>query len=197
MDSLPDKNFTRRVFTMKTFIGDFFYLLFHFPLIIKAIFFTKTIDKKFREKILTVVTAINGCTYCAWFHTHVSLKSGINQSELKNIMNMQFGTSANPNEITALIYAQHFTETDRKPDPEMEEKLLETYGEPTAKMIKLLIRLMFFTNLQGNTFDAFISRIQGKPARDSNPIFEFVFFVVNIPFVLPAILVKYLFPAPR
>ena len=196
MVSAHNREFKKRVFTMKVFVEDFFYLLFHFPHIIKALFFTKTIDKKFRERIMTVVTRINGCTYCAWFHTHVSLRSGIPQNDLKEIMDMQFGTSAEPYEMTALVYAQHFTETNRNPDPDMEEKLLSTYGEHTANAIKLLIRIMFFTNLQGNTFDAFVSRMQGKPAHDSNLLFEFAFFVVNIPLVLPAILVKHLFPAP-
>ncbi len=69
----------------------------------------------------------------------------------------------------------------------MKEKLFEFYGVKTASHIILIIRMIFFGNLSGNTFDAFISRLQGNKAPNSNIIFEFIFFIINAPILLPVI----------
>ena len=187
MHDTVTKGFNKRIFTFKLFVNDLFFLLLRFPGIIAAVFFSREIDKKFREKILTVVTAINGCRYCAWFHSKVAVMSGMSEQEVVEIMNMQFDTHTKENELTALLYAQHYAETNRNADRVMEEKLFAYYGDKTAKQIKLLIRVMFFANLQGNTFDAFISRVKGMPAANSSVVFEFLFFIINIPFLVPLI----------
>ena len=101
------------------------------------------------------------------------------------MLNLQFHSDASDFEMLALLYAQHYAETNRNPDKEMTEKLMNFYGEKTAKHIILIIRMIFFGNLSGNTFDAFLSRFKGKKAPKSNIIFEFFFFILNIPFLLP------------
>jgi len=45
--------------------------------------------------------------------------------------------------------------------------------------------MIFFGNLIGNTFDAFLSRLKGNKAQNSNAVFEFFFFMANAPFMLP------------
>lgn len=191
MNNTPiKKGFDKRIFNFTTFIQDFVYLIIRCPCIIKTVFFSKEINKIFREKIMTIVTAVNGCTYCSWFHAKVAVSSGMSEEEVKKMMNLQFNTDTNKKELIALLYVQHYSETNRNVDKEMENKLIETYGKKTAKQIKLIIRLMFFTNLQGNTFDAFISRLKGIPAKNSNVLFEFIFFLINAPLILPVIPLK-------
>ena len=63
---------------------DTLYLLFKIPTIISALV-NKKICKAFTEKIMTVVTAVNGCPYCAWFHAKQAVASGISPEEVKNI----------------------------------------------------------------------------------------------------------------
>jgi len=65
----------------------------------------------------------------------------------------------------------------------MTKNLFDFYEERTAKHIILMIRMMFFGNLSGNTFDAFLSRLKGNKAKNSNTIFEALFFIVNAIFV--------------
>jgi len=185
LNNTIEKGFNKRIFTFKEFINDLIFLIIRCPCIIKTVFFSKQINTIFREKIMTIVTAINGCTYCSWFHAKVAVSSGMSIDEVKEMVNLQFDTQTNNKELVALLYAQNYTETNRNPDEIMETKLMKTYGKKTVRQIKLIIRLMFFTNLQGNTFDAFISRINGKPAKNSNFIFEFFFFLINAPFILP------------
>ena len=143
------------------------------------------ITKAFFERIMTVVTAVNGCVYCSWFHAKQAVASGIEKEEVKNLFELQFKAKASDFELPALLYAQHFAETDRKPDAEMKQMLIDKYGKDMAYHITLIIRMIFFGNLAGNTFDAFISRLKGKKAPHSNALFETLFFIVNIPFLLP------------
>ena len=145
------------------------------------------IGKSFMEKIMTIVTAVNGCTYCTWFHAKQAVSTGISEEEVKNMLNLQFKADASDYEIIGLLYAQHYAETNRNPDKEMTDKLFTFYGEKTANHIILFIRMIYFGNLDGNTFDAFLSRLKGNKAENSNVIFEFFFFIIHAPIMLPLI----------
>ena len=178
------QKFNKKIFTFNILLNDSFFLLINFSEIIAAMR-NKKISKSFREKIMTVVTAVNGCIYCTWFHAKQSIKSGISEEEVKNILSLQFKADASDFEIIGLLYAQHYAETNRKADKKMEEKLFDFYGKKTANHIYIIIRMIFFGNLLGNTFDAFLSRLKGNKAENSNVLFEFFFFIINAPFLLP------------
>lgn len=187
METYIKKGFDKRIFTFYTFIKDFIFLICNCHRIISAVFFSDVITKQFREKIMSIVTSVNGCTYCSWFHAKVAVSTGLSEKEVKGLMKLQFKADASDYELKGLLYAQHFAETNRNIDLEMKNDLYKFYGKKTANQIIVIIRLMFFTNLQGNTFDAFISRLKGIPAKNSNVIFEFFFFIINVPLILPVI----------
>jgi AhpD family alkylhydroperoxidase len=178
--------FSRKIYTAKSLVKDAMYLLGKSPEI-KAAFHDQDISRAFMEKIFIVVTAVNGCVYCTWFHVKQAISSGISSEELKNILDLQFQAEADDFEVTALLYAQHYAETDRQPDTEMIHRLLDFYGEKTAEHINLIIRVIYFGNLLGNTFDAFISRLKGHKAPNSNVFFEAIFFILSAPVLLPLI----------
>jgi hypothetical protein len=136
-----------------------------------------------------VTTAVNGCVYCSWFHSKKALETGMSEEEVKNMMSLQFQASATEFELMALQYAQHFAETDRKPDPDMTIRLFDYYGEKTARHIIHVIRMIFFGNLYGNTWDAVISRFKGTPAPNSKVIFEIIFFLLNFIIMIPIIMI--------
>ncbi len=176
--------FDRKIFTAGLWVEDTLFLLHKLPAI-AGVLRDKDISRAFMEKIMLVVTAVNGCTYCAWFHAKTALLSGLSQEELKNTLDLQFQTDASDFESLALLYAQHFAETNRQPDPHMTRRLVAYYGEKTAAHIILIIRMMFYGNLIGNTFDAFVSRLEGKRAPNSNVFFEAAFFILLAPVMLP------------
>lgn len=190
-----ENTFTKRVYSFSLLVTDTLYLIRNFARFNSGLR-NRQIGKPFMEKIMLVVTAINGCRYCAWFHAKQAASSGISDSEIKNMLDLQFGTDASEHEMPALLYAQHYTETNRHPDKEMVDNLFSFYGEKTAKHVQVFIRMIYSANLAGNTFDAFLSRLKGEKAEDSNALFEFVFFVINIPFLLPLLpyVKKYLTP---
>ncbi len=179
-----NQHFDKKIYTFKLLLTDLGFLIANTPKIAGAMR-NKKIGKPFMEKIMTIVTAVNGCVYCAWFHARQAVSCGISNNEVKNMLDLQFQTDATEYQITALLYAQHYAETNRNPDKAMTEKLFKYYGNKTAFHIILMIRMIFFGNLAGNTYDAFLSRFKGKKAKNSNVIFEFIFFVINLPFMLP------------
>lgn len=179
-----EKVFDKKIFTFRLFLKDLAYLIYKSPQIINAIR-NKKISKAFMKKIMLVVTAINGCSYCTWFHAKQAVSSGISEEEMQDMLNLQFNTNGSDFETLGLLYAQHYAETNRKPDIEMTKKLSKYYGDKTAYHIILIIRMIFFGNLQGNTFDAFLSRLKGHKAPNSNVIFETIFFIINAPLMLP------------
>lgn len=179
-----EHNFNRTIYNFHLLVKDIAYLLFHFPAII-GLLRNKKINKAFVEKIMLVVTAVNSCPYCAWFHAHKAMQAGLTSNEIKDILNLQFNTHTQDSEIPALLFAQHYAETNRKPDQQMIEMLYKHYGNKTAKHILLIIRMIFFGNLSGNTFDAFISRCKGQKVSGSNVIFEVIFFLISAPILWP------------
>jgi len=180
------QKFDRKIFTFRLLLTDLGFLFSHIPSIARAMR-NKKLGKAYMEKVMTVVTVVNGCTYCTWFHAKQAVSSGISEAEVKNMLSLQFNADATDFELLGLLYAQHYAETNRKPDKEMTDKLFDYYGKQTAEDILIFIRLIFFGNLQGNTFDAFLSRLKGNKAENSNVIFETVFFLLNAPFMLPLI----------
>lgn len=178
------QNFDKKIYTAGLLFKDSGFLIWNIPKIV-SISRKKKISKAFMEKIMCVTTAVNGCTYCTWFHAKQAIESGISEDEIKNIMKLQFEADASDFELPALLYAQHYAETNRNPDAEMDKKLMSYYGDKTTNDIILIIRIIFFGNLYGNTWDAIISRFKRLPAKGSNILFELIFFLLNFWIMLP------------
>ena len=179
------KGFSRRIFTPGILAGDVWFILKNIP---KFVAYRKnpTFDRAFLEKVMSVVTAVNGCVYCSWFHAKEASAAGISQDEIDDLFQLQFDTEANDFELPALKYAQHFAETGRHPDARETAAFVSYYGAETAGDIMLFIRMILLGNLAGNTYDAFRSRLKGCPAPDSNALFEFGFFLIAFPLMFPA-----------
>lgn len=178
------EHFKGKIYSFRQYREDLGFIIKNMPRFIRA-FRNKTISRSFVEKIMLVVTAVNGCRYCSWFHAKQALSSGMTEHEIREIMDLQFHANASDHEIPALLYAQNYAETDRKPDREISDRLFDYYDVRTAEDITLYIRAIFFGNLTGNTFDAFLSRIRGIKAENSAVAFEFFFFLLNLPILLP------------
>jgi len=107
---------------------------------------------------MLAVTAVNGCRYCSYFHTKQALKSGITSEEISNLLS---GDVANcpQDEAVAVVYAQHWAESDAHPDPEAVKRLHQTYGPEKTEAIHSMLRMIRMGNLLGNSWDYLIYRI--------------------------------------
>lgn len=140
------------------------------------------VSKPFREKIMLAVTHVNGCRWCNYGHTRAALREGVSEDELHHLLEGEFAMLPE-GEVVALVFAQHYAETEGRPDPNAVQRLEETYGQETARDILAYIRMITLGNLLGNTFDAFLSRFQGKVAPGSTFLSELG--VLSLAVVMP------------
>ncbi|MBN2500235.1 MAG: carboxymuconolactone decarboxylase family protein [Anaerolineales bacterium] len=177
------RTFSRRIFTYRSFIQAIDDLLARLP-DLKHAARGGRVSKAFSERIMLAVTQVNGCRYCYWGHSLAALKAGIPQDQIDAIISNEF-MELPAEEVPALLFAQHYAETEGHPDPEAWDKLVEQYTQEGAQDILAYIRMITFGNLWGNSFDALLSRFGGKPAPNSSLLSELgIIFgsVVILPF---------------
>lgn len=187
---IQEHPFKLKVYVLSAFVKDFIIIHKDIPALIASLF-QRRISRAFEEKIMLTVTAVNGCTYCAWLHSKAALKAGVDQQEVKQLLSGQFSGPIDDEELTALNFAVHYAETDKKPDRELLNNLIEVYGNKTADDILLRLRLIYFGNLCGNTFKAFLSRLKGVKPKNSFWPTELIIFLILLPLLGPiALLMK-------
>ena len=145
--------FRRRIYhSRREFFGDVRYMLTHRPLVREAMR-GDVIPPAFRERLMMAVTEVNGCRYCSYYHARESLKAGVSEAEVKDLLGGIISSDSPEEEYVALLYAQHWAETNGHPDPEALEKLIETYGQKRADAIEVILPMIRSGNLMGNTWD--------------------------------------------
>jgi AhpD family alkylhydroperoxidase len=155
---MPTKIFRRRIYHhLADLWTDFSYISGRRNLLRRATH--GLISPAFRERLMMVVTQVNGCRYCSYYHAREALKSGVSSAELRDLLAGSIPVETPPAEYVALMYAQHWAETDADPDPEAARKLIETYGEEKAAAIDVLLRMIRVGNLLGNTADYLLYRL--------------------------------------
>jgi len=118
----------------------------------------ETIDRAFQERLMLAVTEVNGCRYCAYAHAKMALAAGLTQADVAALAGGSLEGSP-PEQVPALLYAQHWAETDAKPDPEVRQRVVETYGQVKTEAIELSLRMIRVGNLLGNTSDYLLHKV--------------------------------------
>ena len=154
------------------------------------------INRQFSERIMLAVTQVNGCRYCSYGHTQAALKSGLDSTEIRALLSGDL-SSAPAEELIALLFAQHYAESAGRPDSEAWENLVSTYGQDKAFTILANIRMITIGNLLGNTFDAFLFRITGRPTPPDSNIFQELGVLIGTFFILPVAMIKQKFSKAR
>ena len=116
------------------------------------------VSARFRERLMLAVTAVNQCRYCAYFHAQESLRAGLSAEEIRRLQAGSFD-DAPAEELPALLYAQHWAETNGRPDPGARQHILATYGAERTAAIETVLRLIRTGNLLGNTGDWLLFRL--------------------------------------
>jgi len=155
---MPMKTFRRRIYrSLAEARADLSYISQRRTLVRRTM--RELISPAFRERLMMVVTEVNGCRYCSYYHAREALKSGISAAELQDLLTGTIPGDTPPDEYVALMYAQHWAETDADPDPEAVQRLIETYGEEKAAAIDIVLRMIRVGNLLGNTADYLLYRL--------------------------------------
>jgi AhpD family alkylhydroperoxidase len=147
---------------------------------------TEPFERAFTERIMLTVTQVNNCRYCDYGHSIAALDAGITPTELEAIKAGDF-SDVPTEEVPALLFAQHYAFQAGSPEQEAVEALVTTYGEAQTTRIMSTIRMITIGNLLGNTFDALLSRLGGRPVASGSALNEIVVIllaIVSVPILM-------------
>ena len=153
---------------------------------------------EFMERIMLAVTQVNACPLCSYAHTKMALEAGMSSKEIQNMLTGVIEDTPS-DEITAVIFAQHYADTRGKPSKESWDRVTAVYGPSTAKGILGATRIIMLANTYGIPWGSFFNRFRGKPDQRSNLLYEISMLITSlifIPIVLIHILLAALFRIP-
>lgn len=107
---------------------------------------------------MLAVTEVNGCRYCQYAHAKMAIDAGLSPSEIEDLSSGALHNCPT-DEVPALLYAQHWAESDGSPDPDTRQEIISTYGEQKVDAMELAMRMIRMGNLMGNTWDYFLYKI--------------------------------------
>ncbi len=125
---------------------------------IKSLMGGGSISDAFRERIMLAVTEVNGCRYCQYAHAKMALEIGLSKEEIETLSSGTFHNCP-PEEVPALLYAQHWAENNGQPDEETRLKILDIYDKKTVEAMELAMKMIRMGNLLGNTWDYLLFRL--------------------------------------
>jgi AhpD family alkylhydroperoxidase len=150
--------FRRRIYhTLGGFITDLRYIL-NRRKNIHVLMRGDILDPKLRERIMLVVTSVNRCRYCSYAHSREALSMGISKDEIEELGKGMFKGSP-ADELSALLYAQHWAEKDGQPEEIIRSTVVEKYGMEKVKNMELAMRMIRVGNLLGNTGDYILYKL--------------------------------------
>jgi len=150
--------FPKRIYkNPKEFLGDLWFALKNINRL-KKLVKQKIVSPAFQERLMLAVTTVNGCRYCSYFHARQALKSGLSKTEISGLLSGDV-SGCPEDEAVAVIFAQHWAETNTQPDPEALRRLRQTYGPEKTEAILLLLGMIRLANLTGNSWDYLMYRV--------------------------------------
>ncbi|MBD1258972.1 carboxymuconolactone decarboxylase family protein [Maribacter polysiphoniae] len=140
---------------------------------------SKLVDKNFVKRIQLAVTEVNGCAICSYGHAKMALRQGMGNDEINSFLS---GGSdfTKPEEAKAIMFAQYFADSRGFPKKYAYDSIVKEYGKKKARIILSAAQMMITGNMYGIPFSAFLSRLHGKPYKDSTLIYELGMLIAGI-----------------
>jgi AhpD family alkylhydroperoxidase len=112
----------------------------------------------FRERLMLAVTAVTGCRYCSWAHTGAALRSGVSKNEVAGLL-IGSVDDCPEDEAIAMLYAQHWADSNGRPDSEAIEQLVQNYDTETSRTIDTILHLIRAGNYIGIAYARLLERL--------------------------------------
>ncbi len=175
--------FKKRVFTPGNLLKRLSLAGLHLPFLVRGVLWPAT-SRALREKIMLAVTSVNDCRYCSWGHTRLALANGVDIDELNQLLSHEGVNVGSDADAAAVLYAQHYADTDGKVDPEAIVQLKPYFSSYQIREIHAYIHAIYIGNLSGNTFDALLERFRGNQVEGSNILFEILCSIIAAPILI-------------
>jgi len=137
---------------------------------------TKLVDNDFVERLQLAVTEVNGCAACSYQHTKMALKQGMSNEEISSFLSGE-SNFIKPEEAKAIMFAQHFADSRGFPKKYAYDAIEEENGKEKTSIILAASQVMIAGNMYGIPLSAFLSRLQGKPYKDSTLFYELAMLI--------------------
>jgi len=154
--------------------------------------FRKDLNPHFVERLMLAVTEVNGCEICSYAHASMALKQGLNQEEIKALLDGD-KSIIRPEEAVAIYFAQHYADMNGFPNRDAYETLHKSYSKRQTKTIVAAIQMMMLGNVSGLPFSALLSRFRKKPYHNSNLFYELIMNLSTILLFVPSIVLSEIF----
>lgn len=143
----------------------------------------RLMSSQFIERIMLAVTEVNGCEVCSYAHTKIALEQGMSSEEIQMLLS---GTAENipPDEMQAILFAQHYADTKGNPTEESWMRIVDVYGQEKALGILAAIRMIMIGNVFGIPLSGLRTRLKGKPSGKTNVFYELL-MILSFPILFP------------
>ena len=128
------RKFDKRIIDLKTQNGDIKKFIAHSDAFVEAQL-NPVISKPFSESVSLAISQVNGCKLCSYTHAKNALKAGMTDEEVEFLLSGGFD-NAPKEQLEALLFAQHYADTNGHPNKEAMQKLTDTYGEEKKKILR-------------------------------------------------------------
>jgi AhpD family alkylhydroperoxidase len=141
-----------------------------------------------RERMMLAVASANACRYCMWAHEHWALDVGVDAEDAASVAAGGVG-GRDTRERALFAYAVAVGTTgriDRRSD--LGRAALAAAAPDEVARVETVALAMRLANLAGNTFDAWIARLRGRPWSGSRWFDELLISAVFVSGALPVVL---------
>jgi AhpD family alkylhydroperoxidase len=155
------------------------------------------ISSKFTERLMLAVTEVNGCAICSYAHSKRALETGMSNEEIQKMLKGIMDDVPN-DEMTAVMFAQHYADTRGTPTRESWERIVEIYGISRARGILGAIRTIMIGNTYGIPWSSFFNRLRGRSDPRCSLLYEIsmILGTILVPISVIHALISDLFRVP-
>jgi AhpD family alkylhydroperoxidase len=169
--------FRKRTTTPLGFLGSVARIATEAPTFYK-VWVRHELDPGFRETLMLAVARFNDSRYCSWAHHEWATIEGVPEEKLAHVERMD---SAHLDRRTSLAisFVRELVAVDFAPvSKELLKRMRTRYTAREIEEITLVAKVMDALNRGSNTFDAFLSRLSGKPSPNGQIIDEAIMSAV-------------------
>jgi AhpD family alkylhydroperoxidase len=183
----PRGGFRKRTITPLGFVAAVASIATEAPTLLR-VWAMRGLDPGFRETLMLAVARFNDSKYCSWAHHEWALIEGVPEDELAHVEHLD-RTHFDPKTWLAVSFVRALVAAEFGPvSKELMQDMQASYTAEEIEEITLVAKVMDALNVSSNTFDAFLSRMSGKPSRNGEVVHEAIMSAVFC-CVLPPFLV--------
>ncbi|MGY1989170.1 carboxymuconolactone decarboxylase family protein [Mycolicibacterium fortuitum] len=169
----PAAGSRKRTYSVPQFLDDALMLVGRGPNVARA-WREQTIDPLLREKVMLAVAAVNQSRLSAFVHSELALERGATRAELAQLSGLD-GITAFDAELVAVAWARSRAEARLgSASSHLRQALRKHYSPLQRADLDTVVRVATLISRAGNTLEAGLERLRGRPAADNRMVDEVI-----------------------